>query len=113
MLIAAACRALGDDEGVRLELGGALATFDRLGAITEAQRAAALLASGASRPGGLTRREVEVLRLVAAGRTNRSIAEVLVVSEHTVARHMNNIFAKLGVSSRAEATAYAFTHELV
>jgi DNA-binding CsgD family transcriptional regulator len=113
MLIAAACRAVGDDEGGRLELGGALATFDRLGATTEAQRAAALLASGASRPGGLTRREVEVLRLVAAGRTNRSIAEVLVVSEHTVARHMNNIFTKLAVTSRAEATAYAFTHELV
>ena len=73
----------------------------------------ALLASGAARPGGLTRREVEVLRLVAAGRTNRSIAAALVVSEHTVARHMNNIFAKLGVTSRAEATAYAFTHELV
>ena len=66
-----------------------------------------------ARPGGLTPREVEVLQLVAAGRTNRSIAGALAVSEHTVARHLNNIFAKLGVSSRAAATAYAFTHELV
>jgi DNA-binding NarL/FixJ family response regulator len=64
-------------------------------------------------PGGLTEREVQVLRLVAAGRTNRAIAAELVISEHTVARHLNNIFAKLDVSSRAAATAYAYTHGLV
>ncbi|MEV6397212.1 helix-turn-helix transcriptional regulator, partial [Streptomyces sp. NPDC051907] len=63
-------------------------------------------------PGRLTEREVQVLRLVAAGRTNRSIAVELVISEHTVARHLNNIFAKLDVSSRSAATAYAFTHGL-
>jgi DNA-binding NarL/FixJ family response regulator len=54
-----------------------------------------------------------VLRLLAAGRSNRSIAAELVVSEHTVARHLNNIFAKLGVSTRSAATAFAFRHELV
>ncbi|MDF3147131.1 helix-turn-helix transcriptional regulator, partial [Streptomyces sp. T21Q-yed] len=64
------------------------------------------------RPGGLTEREIQVLRLVAAGRTNRAIAGELVISEHTVARHLNNIFAKLDVSSRAAATAYAYRHGL-
>ena len=54
-----------------------------------------------------------MLRLVAAGQTNREIAGHLAISDHTVARHLNNIFAKLGVSSRAAATAYAVTHELV
>ena len=62
---------------------------------------------------GLTARELEVLRLVATGRTNRQIARDLVVSEHTVARHVQNIFAKLRVSSRAAATAFAFEHDLV
>ena len=62
---------------------------------------------------GLTARELEVLRLVATGRTNREIARDLVVSEHTVARHVQNIFAKLHVSSRAAATAFAFEHDLV
>jgi DNA-binding NarL/FixJ family response regulator len=60
----------------------------------------------------LTQREAEVLRLVAAGSTNRAIAAQLVISEHTVARHLNNIFAKLDVSSRAAATAYAYRHGL-
>jgi DNA-binding NarL/FixJ family response regulator len=64
-------------------------------------------------PHGLTRREVEVLRLVAAGKSNRAVAAELVISEHTVARHVQNIFAKLGVSSRSAATAFAFEHELV
>ncbi|HLT69904.1 MAG TPA: helix-turn-helix transcriptional regulator [Acidimicrobiales bacterium] len=60
----------------------------------------------------LTAREREVLRLVATGRTNRDIASVLVISEHTVGRHLQNIFAKLGLSSRAAATAYAYEHDL-
>ena len=61
----------------------------------------------------LTDRECEVLRLVATGKTNREIASDLVISEHTVGRHLQNIFMKLGVSSRAAATAYAFQHELI
>ena len=62
--------------------------------------------------GGLTAREVEVLRLVATGRTNRPIAPELFLREQTVARHLSNIFSKLGVSSRAAATAYAYQHDL-
>jgi DNA-binding NarL/FixJ family response regulator len=62
---------------------------------------------------GLTAREVQVLRLVATGRTNRAISTELVISEKTVARHMSNIFTKLGLSSRSEATAYAYQHSLV
>ena len=72
--------------------------------------------SGGRRPRGthgLTARELEVLRLVAAGKTNRAIAAELVLSERTVDRHVSNILAKLGVPSRAAATAYAYEHELV
>lgn len=108
MLLAAADRAAGDDEGARLELGAARVAFEALGAVPDARRAAALLRL----PGELTERESEVLRLVAAGRTNRAIAAELGISEHTVARHLNNIFAKIEVSSRAAATAYACTHGL-
>ena len=61
----------------------------------------------------LTARECDVIRLVAAGRTNRDIARELVISEHTVARHLQNIFVKLGISSRAAATAYAYEHHIV
>jgi DNA-binding NarL/FixJ family response regulator len=61
---------------------------------------------------GLTARELEVLRLVAAGRSNRAIASALVISEHTVARHLQNIFRKLDVSSRTAASAFAFEHDL-
>ena len=53
-----------------------------------------------------------MLRLVAAGSTNREIAARLYLSEHTVARHLQNIFVKLGVSSRAAATAFAYRHDL-
>lgn len=113
MLLAAACRAAGDGDGARMELRAAVAVFSRLGSAPDARRAAGLLGGRARVPSGLTPREAEVLRLVAAGMTNRSIAAELVISEHTVARHLNNIFAKLGVSSRAAATAFAFTHDLV
>ena len=64
------------------------------------------------RPGGLTAREVEVLALVATGKSNRAIAEELVISDKTVARHISNIFIKLDISSRSAATAYAYEHGL-
>ena len=73
---------------------------------------AGLLGQSDGLPRGLTAREVEVLRLVATGKTNRDIAVELVISQHTVARHLQNIFAKLDVSSRAAATAFAFEHGL-
>ncbi|MEW5632003.1 helix-turn-helix transcriptional regulator, partial [Streptomyces hydrogenans] len=115
MLLAAADRAAGDEEAARLELAFARDGFEGLGAGPDARRAAALLSAAARRrlPGGLTAREAEVLRLVAGGATNKGVAGALVISEHTVARHLNNIFAKLGVSTRSAATAYAYAHGLV
>ena len=71
------------------------------------------LASGVREVGALTPREVEVLRLVSTGRTNRGIATALSLSEKTVARHLSNIYLKLGISSRSAATAYAYEHALV
>jgi DNA-binding NarL/FixJ family response regulator len=69
--------------------------------------------SGTREAAGLTGREVEVLALVATGKTNRQIATDLVISEKTVARHISNMFTKLQLSSRAAATAYAYEHDLV
>jgi ATP/maltotriose-dependent transcriptional regulator MalT len=114
VLVGLACRALGDDATARLELDAAAETFERLGATPDAARVAALVEPPRVRDRhGLTQRELEVLRLVAAGRSNRQIAAALVVSEHTVAGHLQNIFGKLGVSSRTAATAFAFEHDLV
>jgi ATP/maltotriose-dependent transcriptional regulator MalT len=110
VLIGLACRALGDDDAAELELAAARDTFTALGARPELARLE-LLTSRTTH--GLTARELEVLRLVAAGRSNREIAAALVISEHTVARHVQNIFAKLDVSSRAAAGAFAFEHGLV
>jgi DNA-binding NarL/FixJ family response regulator len=108
VLVGDACRSLGDDDSAALEHDVARAIFERLGAEPDLARL------GRPAPAhGLSRRELEVLRLVAAGRTNRQIAASLVISEHTVARHVQNIFAKLGLSSRAGATAFAFEHDLV
>jgi DNA-binding CsgD family transcriptional regulator len=109
VLIGEACAALGDHDAAGLELEAARAGFERLGAVPDLTR----LARVRSETHGLTARELEVLRLVAAGRTNRQIAAELVVSEHTVARHLQNIFGKLGVSSRTAATAFAFERHLV
>ena len=108
VLVGTACRTLGDEESALLEQDAARAIFERLGAKPDL----ALLDAPPSSL-GLSPRELEVLRLVAAGRTNRQIAASLVISQHTVARHVQNIFAKLGLSSRAAATAFAFEHDLV
>jgi DNA-binding CsgD family transcriptional regulator len=113
-LIGLACRSLGDEDGARLELEAAGETFARLGAATDLARVQG--PSGLDRtpdPHGLTKRELEVLRLLSSGVTNREIAAGLVVSVRTVDRHVSNIYAKLGVSSRAAATSYAHEHGLV
>jgi DNA-binding NarL/FixJ family response regulator len=94
-----------------LELAAARDAFTELGARADAAAAGVLLGTGDDH--GLSARELEVLRLVAAGSSNREIADALVISERTVARHLQNIFAKLRVSSRTAATAYAFEHHLV
>jgi DNA-binding CsgD family transcriptional regulator len=112
VLLADAAREVGDDLGARLELDVAHAVFERLGASADAKRTERLLGAATADRRGLTPRELDVLRLVARGKTNREIAEALVISDHTVARHLNNIFAKLDVATRAAATAYAFTHDL-
>jgi DNA-binding CsgD family transcriptional regulator/tetratricopeptide (TPR) repeat protein len=114
VLIGLACRALGDEQTGALELEGATTEFERLGALPDLARVEALTRRTATQDvHGLTPRELQVLRLVAAGKTNRDIATDLVVSEHTVARHVQNIFTKLRVSSRTAATAFAFEHDLV
>ena len=112
-LVGLACRALGDEESAALELAAAREVFERLAAAPDLARIDLLGDRTAPDSHGLSARELEVLRLVAAGKTNREIASELVVSEHTVARHLQNIFAKLGVTSRTAATAFAFQHELV
>ena len=114
VLLALACRSLGDTESAALELEVARAAFERLGAGPDAARVASLQGSNAThRPHGLTPRELEVLASVATGRTNREIAGELFISEKTVARHVSNIFMKLGLSSRAAATAFAYEHDLL
>lgn len=114
VLVGLACRALGDHDAAGLELEAARDAFEELGASPDLERVDALSGAAPSAGAhGLTGRELEVLRLMAAGRSNREIASELVISEHTVARHAQNIFAKLSVSSRSAATAYAFEHALV
>jgi DNA-binding NarL/FixJ family response regulator len=114
VLIGQACLELGDEDAFSLELQAARRVFERLGAAPDLARVDALTgktAAGAAH--GLSPRELEVLRLVATGKSNREIAALLVISEHTVARHVQNIFTKLGVPSRTAAGAFAFEHDLV
>jgi DNA-binding CsgD family transcriptional regulator len=111
--IGLACRELGDEEGARLELEDARREFARLGAEPDVERVDAGLRRAPEAPHGLTPRELEVLGLVATGKTNRAIGEALFISEKTVARHLSNIFGKLGLSSRAAATAFAYEHGLL
>lgn len=141
--IVRACRRLGDEDTAALELAAARRTFERLGAAPALEEAESLRGDtvgterghrpgeasgegvgdlpdaghGSERDGGhdagLTSRELEVLRLVATGATNREIGDELFISEKTVARHLSNTFRKLGVSTRTAATAYAYEHGLI
>ncbi len=114
VLLALADRGLGDEESAAMELDAAAWVFRRLGAEPAAERTERLAQStAASAAGQLSGREREVLALVAAGRTNRQIAGELLISEHTVRRHLQNIFVKIDVPSRAAATAYALRHRLI
>jgi DNA-binding NarL/FixJ family response regulator len=112
VLIGRACRALGDEDAFALELDAARTVFEELAAAPDVASVDAF-ARVAGDAHGLTARELEVLRLVASGKSNKEIAAALVISDHTVARHVQNIFKKLGVASRTAAGAYAFEHDLV
>jgi DNA-binding CsgD family transcriptional regulator len=114
VLLGRACRDLGDEESARMEFDAARRVFADLGAVPDEARAARLLLRTGAGPDrhGLTEREVQVLRLIASGKSNRAIAADLVVSEKTVARHVSNIFTKLDLPSRSAATAFAYEHHL-
>jgi ATP/maltotriose-dependent transcriptional regulator MalT len=112
LLLAQAYRAAGDEDGASASFIAAEDLFAALGARLDERTARQLHGVGRP-PAGLTDREVEVLRLVATGRTNKEIAAALFLSEKTVARHLSNIFTKIDVSSRAAATAFAFDHGLM
>jgi len=112
--IALACRALGDEDGAEMELDAARSVFEGLSAEPDVTRVVKLSQVVVPRTaGGLTGREIQVLSLIAAGKTNRAIAIELVISEKTVASHVSHIFTKLDLTSRAAATAYAYEHDLV
>jgi DNA-binding CsgD family transcriptional regulator len=114
LLLGEACRATGDTAGATASFDAARALFDDLGVRAEAVPAVPPARPAPSvLPQGLTEREAEVLRLVAAGHTNKEVAATLFLSDKTVARHLSNIFTKIGVSTRAAATAFAFGHGLV
>jgi DNA-binding NarL/FixJ family response regulator len=113
LLLAQAYQAAGDEDGATAAFVAAEATFETLGARLDVQAARRLRGTPAAAPARLTTREVEVLRLVATGRTNKEIASALYLSEKTVARHLSNIFTKIDVPSRAAATAFAFAHGMM
>jgi DNA-binding CsgD family transcriptional regulator len=113
VLIGLACRALGDHDGAEIELDAARSAMQQLDAGPDLAQIDELALIPTSRiDGGMTTRELQVLQLVATGKTNRAIATELVISERTVAAHVRSIFTKLGVTSRAAATAYAYQHHL-
>jgi DNA-binding CsgD family transcriptional regulator len=112
--LARACRALGDGEGARMELEVAGAVFEELGAGPDVAALATIPGAPVAKPPhGLTQRELQVLRFVAAGKTNKLIARELFLSDKTIDRHVSNIFVKLNVGSRTAATAWAYEHDLV
>jgi DNA-binding CsgD family transcriptional regulator len=113
VLIGQACAELGDEDAAALELDAARDGFFRLGAAPDLARLDSLARRRGRRDHGLTARELEVLRLIARGRSNREIASTLVISERTVARHVQNIFVKLRVSSRVSASVFAAEHDLL
>jgi len=114
LLIALACRKLGDAESAGLEFDAARALFDWLGAPPDLAYLDSLRKRATQAyQHGLTPRELQVLRQIAAGKTNKAIATELFVSERTIDRHVSNILTKLGVPSRAAATAYAYNHKLL
>jgi DNA-binding NarL/FixJ family response regulator len=114
VLIGLACRAVGDAEAGGLEMAAAREVFDQLGAVPEIARLDALDQAVSSAPSqGLTGRELQILRLIASGKTNKAIASRLSLSERTIDRHVSNILCKLYVPSRAAATAFAYEHELL
>jgi len=114
VLIGLSCRTLGDEEAGALEMAAARDIFEQLGAAPEIARLDALdkALSYATRQ-GLTRRELQILRLIASGKTNKAIAAQLFLSERTIDRHVSNILCKLDVPSRAAATAFAYEHKLL
>jgi DNA-binding NarL/FixJ family response regulator len=112
-LLGVACRQLGDEDSAELDLRAARDVLDGLGAAPEATEFRGVAAPDVHDRHGISAREGEVLRLVARGQSNREIAAALVISEHTVARHLQSIFAKLGVSSRTAAATFAHEHDLV
>jgi DNA-binding NarL/FixJ family response regulator len=112
VLLGIACGQLGDSDGAELEREAAHRAFAELGAAIDLERLTGPGGSGMDAVAGLSRREAEVLALVAAGKSNKAIALELSISEKTVARHVSNILAKLDLSSRTEAAVYAFRHGL-
>ena len=114
VMVALACRGVGDEDSAEMELDAARSVFHQLDAAPDLVRVEQLGSIMARRSaGGLTPREVQVLALLATGKTDRAIAAELVISEKTVAADVSSVFTKLGLSSRSAATAYAYEHHLV
>jgi DNA-binding NarL/FixJ family response regulator len=113
VLIGRACLILDDHDGAKLELDAARSAFEQLGAASELAALDQRTRLGAQPGHRLSERELQVLRLVAVGKTNRAIATELGLSEKTIERHVSNIFGKLCVASRTAATAFAYEHELL